>query len=224
MRLWLERIGVRPKRSFGVNKLDVEVAAHLARTGGIFVEAGANDGLAQSNTAYLEYYFGWRGLLIEPIPELARQCREKRPRALVEQCALVPFGFPDATISMTYCNLMSLVRGARGAREDDEAHVTAGLQYLRSGERPYAVKVPARTLTSVLGAHHISRCDLLSLDVEGYEAQVLRGLDFDRHAPRYILVEANNPAGIDSALGGRYDLVAHLSHHDRLYRLRGTEP
>ncbi len=31
---------------------------------GIFVEAGANDGLRQSNTKLLEELYGWRGLLI----------------------------------------------------------------------------------------------------------------------------------------------------------------
>lgn len=35
--------------------------------------------------------------------------------------------------------------------------------------------------------------DLLSLDVEGYEPEVLEGLDLHRHAPRYMLIEMLNP-------------------------------
>ena len=49
-------------------------ARHLTRRGGVFVEAGANDGYAQSNTYYFERMRGWSGVLIEPVPELAHHC------------------------------------------------------------------------------------------------------------------------------------------------------
>ena len=81
-------------------------------------------------------------------------------------------------------------------------------------------KRQARTLTSVLTQHGVECIDLLSLDVEGFEADVLRGLDFGRYAPRHILVEVNDLARVEEALGDRYEFVIQLSYHDRLYRLR----
>jgi FkbM family methyltransferase len=216
----MERVGVRPKRSFGLNGLDVRLAEHVRGYGGFFVEVGGNDGISQSNTAYLERYRGWRGLLIEPIPELVRQCKINRPLAIVEECALVPEGYPETTVKMKYCGLMSLVCGARGTDLKDEAHIANGRQYLGPDEEPYTIRVAARTLSSVLDAHAIQRVDLLSLDVEGYEGSVLRGLDFSRQAPRYILVEVNNLTDVEQALDQRYELVAELSYHDRLYRLK----
>jgi FkbM family methyltransferase len=223
VRIWMERIGMRRKLSFGLNQLDVRLADHVKFRGGFFVEAGAHDGISQSNTAYLERYFGWRGLLIEPIPGLARQCKANRPRAKVEECALVSEGFPGSTVEMEYYGLMSLVCGARGTEEKDKAHKTMGRQCcLGPDELPYSITVRARSLSSVLDAHGIHQVDLLSLDVEGYEGQVLRGLDFKRHAPQYLLVEVNNLSDVEQALGGRYELIAKLSdersHHDRLYR------
>jgi FkbM family methyltransferase len=220
MRYSLERVSKSHRRSFGLDQLDVKLAQQLAFRRGFFVEAGANDGIDQSNTAYLERYMGWRGLLIEPIPEVAELCRRNRPRALVEQCALVASDFEGREIQMRYCNLMSVVAGARGNADADEAHVGAGVRHLGPGKAPYPVKVPTRRLSSVLDAHAIERVDLLSLDVEGYEDQVLRGLDFDRHAPEFMLIEMNKPEAVEEALGGRYDLVAQLSAIDRLYRLR----
>ncbi len=66
--------------------------------------------------------------------------------------------------------------------------------------------------------------DFLSLDVEGYEASVLRGLDFERHSPALVLVEMHDPAavreGIEEALGERYEHVEQLSPLDFLYRRR----
>jgi FkbM family methyltransferase len=223
MRYLLERVSESHRHSFGLDQLDIKLAQRLAFRRGFFVEAGANDGIDQSNTAYLERYMGWRGLLIEPIPEIAELCRRNRPRAIVEQCALVATDFPDTEIQMQYCNLMSVVEGARGTSEAADAHVEAGVRHLRPGRVPYPIKVPTRPLSSVLDAHAIEQVDLLSLDVEGYEDQVLHGLDFKRHAPKFILIEMNKPKVVEEALAGRYDLIAQLSPIDRLYRL-GRNP
>jgi hypothetical protein len=81
--------------------------------------------------------------------------------------------------------------------------------------------VPARTLTAVLDSHGIRRVDFLSLDVEGYELEVLKGLDFDRFRPTLMLIEARYREEIDNFLKPRYQPVAELSHHDVLYRLAG---
>ena len=220
LRLWMERLGVRPKRSFGLDQLDIKLAEHVCMRGGFFVEAGANDGVSQSNTAYFERYQDWRGILVEPIPQLAERCRVNRPKAIVEQCALVSSDSEEDTVEMTYCNLMSLVSGARGSKDADQAHLDAGRRFLEPDEETCSVRVPARTLSSALTQHGVECIDLLSLDVEGFEADVLRGLDFGRYAPRHILVEVNDPASVEEVLGCRYELVTQLSHHDRLYRLR----
>jgi Methyltransferase FkbM domain len=150
LRLWLERLGACPKRSFGLGGLDVRLAQYLTIRRGFFVEVGANDGVSQSNTAYYERYLGWQGILIEPVPELAARCRMNRPNAIVEQCALVPFNYSGSTIEMTYCNLMSLVSGARGSREGDDAHLAVGRQHLATGDSEYQIRVPTRNLTEYL--------------------------------------------------------------------------
>ena len=62
--------------------------------------------------------------------------------------------------------------------------------------------------------------DLLSLDVEGYEAEVLAGLDLDRHAPRMIVVEVDLRAEaerVQAVLGGRYRPPERLSPVDLLF-------
>jgi hypothetical protein len=60
------------------------------------------------------------------------------------------------------------------------------------------------------------------LDVEGYEASALAGLDLTRHAPRFLLIEIHEPARnrppIDALLGDRYREHSWLSHCDLLYQ------
>lgn len=204
------------RRTYALGEIDLRLAAILGKRGGVFVEAGANDGLAQSNTAYLERHRGWRGLLIEPIPELYRRCVVNRPRARVAQAALVPLGHHEVSVEMRYCNLMSLVAGAMKSPEADAEHVRLGAEVQQV--ETYTLHVPARALSEILDAHAIEQVDFLSLDVEGFELQALQGLDFARHRPTFMLVEARFRDEIDRFLAGRYERVTDLSHHDVLYR------
>jgi len=165
---------------------------------GTFVELGAFDGLSQSNTAWLETNRGWRGILVEPIPEAYEQCVRNRPLAGVVNCACVSDEYTEPTVEMVYAGLMSIVRGARSSHEADEAWVSLG-EELQQLER-YASTVPARTLSAVLDEHRLGCVDLLSLDVEGYELDVLRGFDLDRFRPRHIVVEVSRENGVDRYL------------------------
>jgi hypothetical protein len=78
--------------------------------------------------------------------------------------------------------------------------------------------VVAATLTSVLDKYGFGAIDFLSLDVEGYELGVLKGLDFDRYRPSFMLVEARFRDEIDEFLRPIYQPIAELSHHDVLYK------
>lgn len=232
-RRWLERLTERlqvafrrheparlpqPERqSFALNELDLQLARYLGdRTGGFFIEAGGNDGINQSNTLYFERYLGWRGLLIEPVPELAARCRINRPQSIVENAALVPLDYAGATVAMRYCDLMSVVRGGMRSPAEEDAHIAAGsaVQHIES----YDLVVPARPLQSILDQHHITSADLFVLDVEGFEAAALRGIDFDRFVAHNLLVEARYRDDVEAVLKGHYKLVEQLSHHDLLYR------
>jgi FkbM family methyltransferase len=225
---WWRRKRQRPdwtKASYALDELDLKLARHLANDeaiarGGFFIEAGANDGLTQSNTFVLERDHAWRGLLVEPIPELAKRCRTNRPQSIVEHAALVPAGFAGKSIEMTYCNLMSQVKGAMKSAAEEADHIRRGKEC--QNLTPYKVDVPAKTLSAILDEHSIEKVDLLSLDVEGFELAALAGIDFDRHAPRWMLVEARYREEIDAFLASRYDVAATLSHHDVLYRRKAA--
>jgi FkbM family methyltransferase len=206
------------KRSFAQKKLDVKLERFLGFTGGFFVEAGANDGITHSNTVYFERHLDWTGLLVEPIPELAARCRRNRPACIVENCALVSLDYERPTIDMHYCDLMSIVRGARRSDEADREHLRAGKR-LQEVE-PYEVTVPASPLSSLFDRHGVTHCDLLSLDVEGFELSALKGLDLERHRPDWILVESWFGNEIEQYLGAHYEFVALFATRDVLFRAR----
>jgi FkbM family methyltransferase len=209
-----------PRSHPALHDIDRKLDAILDRDGGFFVEAGANDGYTQSNTYWLERFRGWRGILIEPLEMYVEECRTGRPEAIVVRAALVPADFEGETITMHFGDLMSSVEGAHADATADREWVRQGLVLGWYDE--HDEQVPARTLTSILDEHGAPEIDLLSLDVEGFEPSVLRGLDLDRHAPRWLLVEMHDlEAGrreIGGILGERYVEHATLSPVDVLYR------
>lgn len=200
-------------------EMDKKLEQYLPHSGGFFIEAGANDGFNQSNTYYLEKFRGWQGILIEGIPELYHQCVAERKNSRVFNCALVAADFTEPDITMKYANLMSIVEGALKNEVGDRTHLKKGREaQKRENIVPYEVKVPARTLTSILDECQVEAIDLLSLDVEGFELNVLKGLDFTRYQPKYILLEARFKTEIDEYISDYYVQVDRLSIHDYLYR------
>lgn len=186
---------------------------------GFFVEVGGHDGYTQSNTYYLEKALGWRGVLVEGIPELYEQCKRNRPNSRVFNCALVSNDFAGEMVEMHYASLMSVVDGSLKSGEAQLAHVQTGLSHQQLVQT-YTVRVPARTLASVLDEVGAPQIDFFSLDVEGYELPVLQGLNLARYAPTYVLVEARFFDEVNALLTPHYSQVEQLWEHDYLYRKR----
>jgi FkbM family methyltransferase len=148
---------------------------------GFFVEVGAYDGIVLSNTYFFEQA-GWRGILVEPNPAKASLCRANRPGSRVFGCAAVAPGTPAEV------ELLDVV--------DGEVYSTLvpsdfNLSRLREfGLSSRTVRVPARTLDSILEEAAAPAIDFVSIDVEGAELDVLEGFDIAQWRPRLVMIES----------------------------------
>lgn len=204
------RLGISKFSKVGLNGLDDKLAPYLNFRNGFFVELGANDGILQSNTFYLEKLKGWRGILIEPLPRLYRKAKRNRRNSQVINAACVPFDYDQPYIEIKDLGLMSFVEGALNLNEQAER--------LSASAAVDTVKVQTQTLNDILINCNVGQIDFMSIDVEGYEADVLYGLDLERFKPRYILVEARYRDEVEKILSPFYDVEAQLTHHDVLYK------
>lgn len=155
---------------------------------GRYIEVGAHDGIAFSNTYRLEQA-GWEGICIEAHPELAERLASNRPGAAIVLAACVGTQRGSVTFHMEPSGLLS------GLAPLDEREIHR--RYRRRGDDfsgLTAVEVPTTTLDQVLEVRGLQPADIdvMTIDVEGTEVDVLRGIDLTGEGPRVVVAEAND--------------------------------
>jgi FkbM family methyltransferase len=143
---------------------------------GYYVDVGCNEPIRWSNT-FLFYLHGWNGLLVDGNRDLIEACRRERP-ADCAVCCLLGEADGEGEIAIYDEHALSSAVATHNERRRGEARLLE------------TRKVPIRTLTSLLEEHRAPNdIAFLSIDVEGMDLMVLRGLDFGRFRPRLIAVE-----------------------------------
>jgi hypothetical protein len=131
----------------------VALDVYSSMCGGYFVELGANDGLLFSNTVELERSFGWRGLCIEGSLPKFEELQVHRPLCSNRYAVVTA---DDSTVVEEV-----LV-------EDDRTGQRTEFKRAAGGGRN---STSMRTL--LRGANAPTWIDFLSLDVEGFELDIL---------------------------------------------------
>jgi Methyltransferase FkbM domain len=129
---------------------------------GFYVDSGANHYRELSNTFFLDVCLGWDGLCVEPVAQYHENIRKYRSCVLIPEC-----------IAAKKSN-MNLVGG--GATTG----VTPGGDVKCSSLEDMLTIAPGGARTHV---------DFWSLDVEGFELDVLQGVDFRKVSFSAILIE-----------------------------------
>lgn len=164
---------------------------------GNFVEVGANDGILDSYTYPLELDYNWTGVMIEPSQVAFNKCKLNRPKSVCVNVAITnDINTLEVVGDFSDGHCMASVNGNRRTNSNQ-------------------IFVPSTTLTNIFDNYITSQVDLLSIDVENYEIEVLKGLDFVKYRPKYILIEiytSTYNTVVDILNMSNYDLVDNISN------------
>ena len=167
--------------SYTQNMEDYHLAlAFAGQEQGFYIDVGAGHPVAD-NVSLWFYERGWRGLVAEPIPELAALYPNIRPRDQV------------------YEGLIGRVNGMVDFFHVDRLHgFSTTIQNHAEGAKDFGaayrrLQLPMMTLEKICEKYQITQIDFLKIDVEGAESDVLAGNDWSRFRPRVIVAEAVTP-------------------------------
>jgi hypothetical protein len=115
---------------------------------------------------------------------------------------------------------MSISHDGESDIADPREHARRGMEHMYADEATYELTVPALPMTVLLDrANTPKNISLLSLDVEGSEIEVLKGIDFNKYTFQIMLIESRNVIKIKTFLENKnYVLISKVSHHDYLLR------
>ena len=155
---------------------------------GFFVDVGAFDGIHLSNSYSFELA-GWIGVCVEAHPEYYQALEKNRPCSRNFHAACVRDN--DQTSVEFLSEPLGLLSGIEAFKTQnmERRYAARGMKF--PGWQK--IKVPAMTLTQILGqAEAPKEISFLSVDVEGTEYDVLKGIDFFSYSFRLIITESNS--------------------------------
>ncbi|KAG7170326.1 protein Star-like [Homarus americanus] len=160
--------------------------------GGFFVEAGALDGEYLSNTLWLEQELGWTGLLIEADVINYKALRDTHRRAWSSNTCLSSELYPKDTLFVSrftkiQTNLSPWAARSHGHELRDDVNQS---KHDILDDTSYST-VQCLPLVSYLAALTVSSVDLLSLDIQGTEAFVIRNFLTSSNITIRVIVAEN---------------------------------
>ncbi len=170
---------------------DLKVLSLLKnKKNGYYVEFGADDGILNSNTYYLNKKFGWTGVLAEPNPLRYQQLCYNRKSDILSNSLIwskkgVEFLFVIAGQLSTIFEFKEF-----DFMSDRRKKMTSK-----------QIKLVTTDLASVLDeAKAPLYIDFLSIDTEGSEYEVIKNFDFKKYHFNVICIEHNNNADKQSKI------------------------
>ncbi|MDC0971956.1 FkbM family methyltransferase [Candidatus Pelagibacter sp.] len=187
-----------------ISSLDKKMLKYLDYKNGYFIECGAYDGVNQSNTWYYEKELNWKGILIEPNFKKFQLLKKFRGEEnIFINCALVNKDYDQKEIKIY---------------ENDLASATYDKNLFKNPYFNQYLELPfyysnVNNLTNILIESKAPKLiDFFSLDVEGYEENIINGINFNEFNFRYFLIETSNPNINKILFKNNYDFIGKLSN------------
>lgn len=155
---------------------------------GFFVEIGAYDGVMGSNCLFFERYLGWDGIAVEPSPSQFNLLKNNR------KCRCINKAISNKKEVIEFVDVIEGKTQMSGINKD---FYSSTLEYLNKDQRTKFNKINIETSTFSEVLADTFHIDYLSIDVEGYEKDILESIDFNKYKVKVLSVENNKPKDIN---------------------------
>jgi FkbM family methyltransferase len=203
----------KPKSSYSQYSEDLIIQSYFPRgkRNGRYVDVGCHHPRRGSNT-YGLYKKGWSGILID-----LEECKVKANQMARRRDQVVLAAVSDKEEWLDIYSDKKYSTNTTIKRQDDQ------------DGKSLIGRIKTQTLTKILEENHFpTQFELLSIDVEGVDFEVLKGLDLKIYKPEIICIENWKAlSGVDAILGSEthqylikqnYQLIA-LTGLSTIYKL-----
>jgi len=188
-----------------------------------FIEIGAHDGIYVDPIHRFIVKHKWKGILVEPIPylfELLKKNYLDHNELIFENIAIshnnekrILYHLPDIIDGKNMSGIGSFYKDSWIRKKRKKRQ----LAWWNKSIHPNLLKIKVNCLSylELLRKYNIQKIDLLQLDVEGYEFEIIKQIDFNFTKPKIIHYE-HNCLGSDTERSWKYlenngYKVSHLS-------------
>lgn len=206
--------------------LDKKMLKYINYENGFYIEMGAHNGIVNSNTYFFEKNLNWKGILIEPSNYFNDLKKNRSKSNKFYKTICVPFNLKKK-ISFEQIGPYSRVKELISNK-----YLKWHKFKSKSIENIYGKKMikslKTNTLNELLKKSKAPKLiDFFSLDVEGSELNVLKGIDFKKFNFTYLLIEITDlDSGkyvkkVKNFLKNKgYFLEANLTSYDYLFKYK----
>lgn len=147
------------------------------KTGGSFVDIGANDYRVNSTTYYLEERLGWHGIAVDALCSFEAGYLEHRKNTRF-LCFFVS-DRSDANVDFYI------------TQKKYQRRSSANAKWAKSWDLTKKAVVPTITLDDLLAREGFEPFDFLSMDIELAEPAALAGFDIEKYRPALVCIEVH---------------------------------
>lgn len=172
-------------------------------TPGTYVDIGCWHPVKASNT-YFFYHRGWKGICVDPNPELIPLYKQFRPKDI-----FINAGISDSKTPLDYYMLKE--SSMNTFSHDFLVKHKLDTQIVKT------LQIPMFSLKEILDKNvgENERLDFFDIDVEGFDLEVLKTNDWNKYRPKVIVIETDIALKDDL----NSEIVNYLNNVD--YRLIG---
>ena len=134
-----------------------------ARRGGTFVDIGAHDGVTYSNSFFFETMRGWRGVAIEPNPDVFAKAAANRKCTVLNCCVSNEAGTVPFLKISGYSEMLSGI--VDNYHPEHRQRIEQEIRQF--GGSAEVIPVETRTLNDIAAQCGLDEISYLSIDTEG---------------------------------------------------------